>query len=122
MSKFKMSLVVLCVTSAMLACPDSARAQFFEGSGVLGPTPGEPCVAFFPDSGEFPLGLLSDWGDFQLGDHIYAAGVLVACGGFCSTEPTPEYRAKERRAEMLYAPFLPYPLYPGVGSSLQRFC
>lgn len=87
MSNFKMSLVVLCVASATLAYPGSAGAQYFEGSGVLGLTqPPEVCLGFFPDSGQFPLGLLGDWGDFQLGDHIYAAGVLLACGGFCSDE------------------------------------
>ena len=90
MSKCKMSLVVLCVTSATLAYPGSAGAQYFEGSGVLAlAQPPEVCFFFFPDSGEFPLGLGTlgdDWGGFQLGDHIHVAGVLVACGSFCTFE------------------------------------
>ncbi len=89
MSNCKMSLVVLCVTSATLVYPASARAQYFEGSGVLGLTqPPEVCLDFFPDSGEYPLGLgtLGNWGGFQEGDRIHAAGVLVACGGPCTDE------------------------------------
>ncbi|MCH7596106.1 MAG: IPTL-CTERM sorting domain-containing protein [Planctomycetes bacterium] len=89
MSKCKMSLVVLCVASATLAYPGSAGAQYFEGSGVLRIAGTEPCLLFFPDSGEFPLGLgtLGDWGGFQEGDHIHIAGVLLPdCGGFCTFE------------------------------------
>ena len=90
MSKYKMSLVVLCVASATLANPSSASAQFFEGSGVLGLSqPPEQCFVFFPDSGEYPLGLGTlgdDWGGFQIGDHVHVAGVLVACGGPCVFE------------------------------------
>jgi hypothetical protein len=87
-----MSLAVLCVASATLANPSSASAQFFEGSGVLRLTTiGEPCLVFFPDSGEFSLGLgilADDWGGFdQVGDRIHVAGVLLpGCGGFCTFE------------------------------------
>ncbi len=90
MSNCKMSLMVLCVGSATLAYSASARAQPFEGCGVLRVTGVEPCLRFFPDSGEFPLGLGrltgDGWGNFQEGDRIHAAGLLVPCGGFCTFE------------------------------------
>ncbi len=81
--------MLLCVGSATLAYSASAGAQLFEGCGVLGLTqPPEECLAFFPDSGTLPRGLgrFGGWENFELGDHIHVAGVLVACGGFCTDE------------------------------------
>ncbi len=92
MSNCKMSLMVLGVGMATLVYSASARGQggeFFEACGVLGLTqPPEVCLGFFPDSGEFSRGLgrFSGWENFELGDHIHVAGVLFACGGFCTDE------------------------------------
>ncbi len=86
MSNCKMSLMVLGVGSATLAYSASARAQPFEGCGVLALTPGEPCLAFFPDSGEYPGGLLGDWGEFQQGDRVFVSGVVEECGSWCTID------------------------------------
>ena len=89
MSKCKMILVVLCVASATLGYSASAGAQYFEGSGVLGLSqPPEVCPVFFPDSGEYPLGLgrVGGWDGFDVGDHVYVSGELYACGGICTFE------------------------------------
>ena len=91
MSNCKMSLMILCVATATLVYSASACAQdgeFFEGCGVLRVKGIEPCLLFFPDSGEFPRGLgrFSGWENFELGDHIHVADVLIACGGFCTFE------------------------------------
>lgn len=81
-----MSLIILCVGSATFTYTESARAQFFEGCGVLYITHPEECLAFLPDSGEFPGGLLGDWGGFQDGDRVLVSGVveIPKCGTFCN--------------------------------------
>ena len=88
MSNCKMSLMVLCVGSATLAYSASARAQPFEGCGVLYLTHPEECLAFLPDSGEFSGGLLGDWGGFQQGDRVFVSGVVNVpeCGTFCNVD------------------------------------
>jgi len=83
--------MIMCTGMATLGFAGNARAQSFEGCGVLGLTQGpEECLEFFADNGEYPRGLGrlagNGWENFQEGDHIYAAGQLESCGGICTDE------------------------------------
>ncbi len=88
MSQNKVNLMAVGVVVVSILGAENAYGQevgFFEGCGKLRMTAGpEQCLAFFPDSGEYSRGLLHAFPDFQEGDRVYASGLIIACGSFCS--------------------------------------